>query len=322
MYGDNYVYIVPEFLYPKNPYLLISAILVAHIFDWLYPFHRGFLLSVHPVHTSYGLAMRIGKRYSSKLRGIATWFLVVMLHLVVYCIVLYIAWIINPLIWIIAAGWIIKLSMSLRLLISIIENIRDCTYLEDWNCIRFWTQQIVRRNVYEIDGEHVLSAAIESLAESFVDGYTSPLFYILFLGPIGALLQRIANTLDGALGFKTPEYRNVGWFSAKADTILNFIPARITAIIIVILSPLAGTSISYALRIWRHYRKATESLNAGHPMSAMAGALMIRLEKIGAYTIGERIKGIDEDVVRVGLRITAIAAILWLSILCTALILL
>jgi len=300
------MYIIPDFLYPKDSYLLISAILVAHILDYLYPFHKGFLLTIHPVHTSYILAIKIGKRYSSKMRGIATWFIVVSTHLIVYSVLLYIAWLTNPLLWIVVAGWIIKVSLSLRLLISIVKNVTECVHLNDWWCARFWTQQIVRRDVYKIDEIHVVSAAIESLAESFVDGYTSPLFYILLLGPIGALLQRISNTLDGALGFKTAEYREVGWFSARVDTLINFIAARLTAFTIILLAPFAKTSIRYAFNIWRDYRRATESLNAGHPISAIAGVLMVRLEKIGSYTIGKGVRELDENALKIGLRIVTL----------------
>jgi adenosylcobinamide-phosphate synthase len=309
------MYVIPEFLYPRNPYILISSVILAHIFEYIYPFHKGVLLTLHPVHTSYILAMKIGKKYSSKIRGVVTWFIIVLSHLLLYGFILYISWMINPLLWIIIAGWIIKLSFSLKLLTSIIENISKCSYLNDWNCVRFWTQQIVRRNVYAIDEEHVLSAAIESLVESLVDGYTSPLFYILLFGPLGALLQRIANTLDGALGFKTTEYKDVGWFSAKADTILNYIPARLTAITIVILSPFVKASISYAYKIWRKHHRVTESLNAGHPMSAIAGVMMIRLEKIGDYTIGEKVRVIDYSVVRTCLKISKTVAIIWLLVI-------
>ncbi|MCS7112146.1 MAG: cobalamin biosynthesis protein [Ignisphaera sp.] len=312
------MYMIPDFLYPKNPYLIISTVLVAHIFDFLYPFHKGFLLMTHPVHTSYVIAIKIGKKYSSRLRGVVAWFLTVSLHLAAYVILLYVAWLVHPLIWVLVSSWLVKVSISLRLLISIVKNVERCSNLSNWQCARFWTQQIVRRNVYEIDEEHVLSAAIESLAESLVDGYISPLFYILFLGPIGALLQRIINTLDGALGFKTDEYRKVGWFSAKADTVINFIPARLTALIMILLAPLVGTSTSYAYTIWREYHSATESLNAGHPISAMAGTLMVRLEKIGSYTIGNNVRSINGYIVEKGLNIAIATAIIWTSLICSA----
>ncbi len=310
------MYIIPEFLYPKNPWLIISAILIAHIFDYLYPFHKGFLLTIHPVHTSYLLAIKIGKKYSSRLRGVATWFLIISLHLIIYSILLYVSWSIHPLLWVFIAGWLIKLSISLKLLISIVKNVERCSNLGNWQCVRFWTQQIVRRDVYRIDEEHVLSAAIESLAESLVDGYTSPLFHTLLLGPIGALLQRISNTLDGAIGFKVPEYKEVGWFSAKVDTIINLIPARLTAFIIIFLAPFAKTSVRYTYSIWREYHSVTQSLNAGHPISAMAGVLMVKLEKIGDYSIGKKIKNINSHTVNMSLKIAFIAAIIWLSLIC------
>jgi len=145
----------------------------------------------------------------------------------------------------------------------------------------------VRRRVDELGEGHVASAAIESLYESLVDGFTSPLLYYVFLGPLGALLQRIANTLDSALGYKDPGYREVGWFSAKADTIINYLPARLTALLEIMTCPLIKGSIRRALEIYLRDRGATESLNAGHPMAAASGCLGVRLEKINSYTIGE-----------------------------------
>ncbi len=260
------------------------------------------------------MALKLGKPFSSRIRGVVVWIVVVSTHLALYASILYVAWSISPYLWIAVASYITKTSFSLRLLIDIVKRVGVCSSRGDWSCARFWTQQIVRRNVYELDEEHVLSAAIESLAESLVDGYTSPLLYYAFFGPLGALFQRIVNTLDGALGFKDPPYRDVGWFSAKMDTLVNYVPARLTALLIVALSPIAGGDPRYAYRIWRKFCRATESLNAGHPMSAMAGALRVRLEKPGFYVLGYRDENLDPSKVFKALTIAKSVALVWLSI--------
>jgi len=306
-------YTLPEYLYPRDPLLLVSALLLAQLLDLVYPYHSGILLKIHPVHTSYIMALKLGKPYSSKIRGAVVWFTVVGIHLAAYSALLYVCWSVSKALWVLASAYVMKQSFSLKLLIDIVLNAAHCAERGDWGCARGWVQQIVRRDVYKLDEEHVVSAAIESLAESLVDGYTSPLLYIALLGPIGGLLQRVANTLDGALGFKTPEYRDVGWFSAKMDTVLNFIPARLTALTIVLFSPLAGGRIGYAFSVWRRYRRATESLNAGHPMSAMAGALRVRLEKPGHYTLGEPLERLAPSKIRDGVKLALASAALWFA---------
>jgi len=305
---------IPEFLYPSNPLIIVICILLAHLLDYLYPYHSGFMLTIHPVHTSYVVARILGRPYSSRARGVIIWIAIVAIHITLYTFILYIAWNINIYLWIFIASYIMKTSFSLRLLLDIVKKALICVSSDDWSCARYWVQQIVRRDVYQIDNEHVISAAIESLAESLVDGYISPLFYTAILGPIGGLFQRIVNTLDSALGYKDPEYIDVGWFSAKMDTIINFIPARITALLIILSSPLTGSSIRYSLNIWRRYRRATESINAGNPISAMAGALRVKLEKIGIYTIGESIEKLDSIAMARGLKISIFAALIWLLI--------
>ncbi|MEM2224155.1 MAG: cobalamin biosynthesis protein [Acidilobaceae archaeon] len=271
-------------LYPGFE-LLILALLLSLILDLVYPEHRGVMLRIHPVHTSYTFALLLGKPYSSRLRGVIVWFIVMSTHLTIALILLILSYYAHPLLWVLVASLILKFSFSLKLLLDICYN----AYVNLLECRldngRRYVQLIVRRNVYRLDKPHVVSACIESLAESLVDGFTSPLTYYAILGPLGALAQRIANTLDGALGYKTVEYARVGWFSAKMDTLLNYVPARLTALLIITFSFTVKNSLVEAFKVWRRWCRETESINAGHPMSAMAGALGVRLEKPGYYTL-------------------------------------
>jgi len=158
---------------------------------------------------------------------------------------------------------------------------------------------------------HVYSAGLESLAESLVDGYTSPLTWYFLTGVLGAFIQRLVNTLDGALGLLEPAYREQGWFSARLDTVMNFIPARITAYLIIISGSILGySSLPLSLRIVREYSNRTLSLNAGYPMSAMAGVLGVVLEKPGHYVLGEGRRPNREDLIR-GWRVAFVTAILY-----------
>ena len=302
----------PEWLYPGGG-LVAAALILAHLLDLVYPLHRGVLLTVHPVHTSFILAKKLAPPGSSRLRGIATWIVVVGSHLVVYAALLYAAWRLGPLAWLLAAAWVLKVSFSLRLLLETVWRAAGCMEQGDMACARRLVQGLVRRDVYRLSPGHVASAAVESLAESLVDGYTSPLLYTALLGPLGALLQRLANTLDGALGFKTPDYLEAGWASAWADTLLNYLPARATAALTALAAPIAGGSPARALRVWKRYGGATESRNAGHPMSAVAGALGVRLEKPGSYILGEGPLPGPGDMKR-GVAVAAAVAAAWLAL--------
>jgi len=150
---------------------------------------------------------------------------------------------------------------------------------------REYAQQLVRRNVYEIDDPHVLSASIESLFESLVDGITSPFFWFLILGYPGALLQRFANTMDSMVGYPTVELRKEGWFSAKVDTVLNYIPARLTAFFMLFSAYLLGYKPRNVLKNLKESK--IQSTNAKYPISFASSILNVKLEKIGCYTVGE-----------------------------------
>ncbi len=277
---------LPAWAYPC-PRLVAAAILLAHLLDLLCPYSRGLLLRVHPVHTAYLLARRLAPPHSGRLRGVAAAATVLASHLAVYSLLLYVAWLASPLAWLVVASWVLRESFSLRLLLETAWKAAVLAERGAWREARIVTQGLVRRNVFRLSDGHVMSAAVESLFESLVDGYTSPLFYATLLGPLGALAQRLINTLDSALGYPTPEYRDAGWAAARLDDLVNLAPARLTALLATLLAPLAGGSIRATLATWRRHHRATKSPNAGHPIAAAAGALRVKLEKPGHYTIGQ-----------------------------------
>ncbi len=302
--------VLPEWAYP-SPGLLLASLLLAHVLDYAYPYHSGFLLSIHPVHTAFVAAKKLAPPRSSRIRGVVAWLVVVSGHLGLYSLLLYTAYLASPWAWVLAAAWVLKTSFSLRLLLESVAQVAEHLEAGRLNEAQRVAQGLVRRNVYVLGPGHVASAALESLSESLVDGYTSPLLYAALLGPLGALFQRIVNTLDGALGFKTPEYLEAGWLSAKMDTVVNYAPARLTALLLVLLSPLIGGDPGRAYSVWRRYSGVTESVNAGHPMSSLAGALGAVLEKPGHYRLGQGGLPSATDIRR-GVRLVALAALLWL----------
>lgn len=170
---------------------------------------------------------------------------------------------------------------------------------------------IVRRETRQLSRQDVLSATIECVGESTVDGIIAPLFFYSILGPAGALSYRIINTLDSMVGYKDDYYKNIGWMSAKLDTIANYVPARITSLLMVISSRLLGADWKNSMQILRRDHSKTNSLNAGYPMATMAGALRIKLEKVGHYSLGENREPLSIAKCKIAISIMKLTTILF-----------
>lgn len=133
--------------------------------------------------------------------------------------------------------------------------------------------------------EAVISASIRSLAENAGDFVVAPLFYFLLFGIPGAVAYRIVNTLDGMLGHHG-RYEYLGKFAARLDDVLSFIPARLTALFILLAAFFTGKNPKLAWQVGASDHARSASPNAGWPMSVMAGALGVRLGKDGHYVMG------------------------------------
>jgi len=174
--------------------------------------------------------------------------------------------------------------------------------------------RIVSRDTSNLDEEHVISAAVESVAESTVDGFSSPLFYFSIFGVVGAFVYRVINTLDSMVGYRDKHYLYFGWFSALMDTITNFVPARITSYLMVLSSVFTGGNWKYTYKVFRRYRSKTESLNSGWPIAAMAGVLKVRLEKPGVYSIGEELRKLSTESIHQALRVMQVTILLFVTL--------
>ena len=175
---------------------------------------------------------------------------------------------------------------------------------------RRWLPYIVRRDPNTLDERLITSAAVESIAESTTDGITAPFFFFAIFGVPGAFAYRVINTLDSMVGYKNEENKNIGYFSAKLDTIANHIPARLTAYLMVAAAFLLRENWRESWRILQRDKKKTSSMNAGWTISAMAGALDTKLEKEGFYSLGDD-HGISPDHISRGLRVMTLTAFLF-----------
>lgn len=149
------------------------------------------------------------------------------------------------------------------------SSVKDILNAEDRNRE---LSKIVSRDTKDLTDSEINKAAIESYGENMSDGVVGPLFYLLFFGLQGLFLYKAVNTLDSMVGYRTKRYENYGKVSARLDDILNFIPARLTALLISLLS-----FSKHSFTTFLKHGKLHDSINAGYPIAAMAGALGIKL---------------------------------------------
>jgi adenosylcobinamide-phosphate synthase len=178
---------------------------------------------------------------------------------------------------------------------------------------------LVSRDTGILTDEQVLSAACESVAENLNDSIIAPLFFFLLFGLPGAALYRAANTMDAMLGYPDERIR-IGWFSARMDDLLSYIPARITGLCL-ILYFWYNKRLNPALAILRRDRALRPGFNGGIPMSLIAGGTGIQFDKPGKYRIGDperTLRSAYPDVIRTVQSVTiifvlvaVIASVLW-----------
>lgn len=147
---------------------------------------------------------------------------------------------------------------------------------------------LVSRNATVLDETGIATAGIETLAENFGDAVCSTLFYAVLGGPVLVWLHRTANTLDAMVGYKTDRYLRFGKASALFDDLLNFVPARLSALVFSAVAPILGGNFKESFRSARYDAPGHDSPNAGWPIAAAAGALDIRLG--GPTVYGDHLK--------------------------------
>lgn len=184
------------------------------------------------------------------------------------------------------AAYLLKSTFAIRCLL---QTSTDIGKMIDGNIAeaKRMLPALVGRDTEELTSSQAASAVIESVSENYVDAIVSPIFYFLLFSPFGlgleaALAFKAMSTMDSMLGYKTKGLKELGYVPAKLDDIANYIPARLSILLIALARPArASPAIASALK----YHSRTPSPNSGWPMSACAGSLNVRLDKPGYYVL-------------------------------------
>ncbi|WMJ75771.1 MULTISPECIES: adenosylcobinamide-phosphate synthase CbiB [unclassified Sedimentibacter] len=239
--------------------------------------------------------------------GAILWFSVVFTSFVIPYVILYFASKVSFMLALIIEGLMCYYILATKSLkdesMKVYKSLKRNDLAEARNYLSF----IVGRDVEKLNEVSVAKAAVETVAENASDGVIAPMLYIMIGGAPLGFMYKAVNTLDSMVGYKNEKYINIGRVSAIADDVANFIPSRISALIMIAVAFITGMDYKNALRIYLRDRYNHKSPNSAHTESVCAGALDIMLGGDSYYggalvskpTIGDDIRKIEiEDIKR------------------------
>jgi len=214
---------------------------------------------------------------------------------------------------VVIGGLLLKTTIAIRGMENHAKAVLSSLNSKNLEMARTNLSMIVKRNTKNLDKNHILSGVLESISENTVDGITGPLFYYALFGLSGAFVYRVINTADSMIGYKTDIFKNVGWFAASCDTVLNYIPSRLTGLIMIVSAAILQNNWKESYRIMIRDGKKTESPNAGYTMAALAGALETKFEKINHYNLGNGEITLTNKQVYAAIKIMKLTSILFVG---------
>ena len=179
---------------------------------------------------------------------------------------------------------------------------------------------IVGRDTQELDEAAVTRAAVETVAENTVDGVTAPLFFLMLGGAPLGFLYKAVNTMDSMLGYMEPPYKNIGLIPARMDDLFNWLPARLSAPVMLAAGWFLGLNVQNGWKIFRRDRLSHASPNSAHTEAACAGLLGLRLAGNASYHgvlhekpfIGDELRPIVPEDIRLTCRLMYATTVLFL----------
>ena len=192
----------------------------------------------------------------------------------------------------------------------------------DTDTARKAVSMIVGRDTEKLDRDGIIRAAVETVAENTSDGVTAPIIYMSLFGAVGGFFYKAANTMDSMIGYRNEKYEKLGKFAAKLDDVLNYLPSRLTALVMILSSFILGYDGKNAWKIWRRDRRKHASPNSAQTESVCAGALDVRLAGDAWYFgelhkkeyIGDNIRPIENEDIRRANRLMYVTSIIILLI--------
>ena len=221
-------------------------------------------------------------------------------------LVLWLAWRIHPILYAAVGSFLCWQCLAARSLRDESDLVRVPLTEGDLPKAREMVGRIVGRDTDALDEAGVTRAAVETVAENTSDGVIAPIFYIALGGPLGGCLYKAANTMDSMVGYKNDRYIDFGRCAALFDDVVNYIPARLAALELVLAAYLTGMDGKNAWRIWKRDRRNHASPNSAQTESAVAGALGLRLAGDAVYFgklhkkpyIGDDLRPIEPEDIR------------------------
>ena len=289
---------------------ILPIIIIALIIDLLF---GEFPTQIHPVvwmGKLIALLKSLLINYRNKISGIILTILMAFIFTLATYVLLSFSTI-NYIIYIFLSSIILTTTFAIKILLSSAEGIKN-DLKSNIITARKSLSYLVSRDTTNLSSEEIISATIETLTENITDSVIAPLFYAFIFGVLGAVFYRVINTLDAMVGYKKPEIIEIGWFPAKLDDILNYLPARITGMIVVIASVILKMDWRNSYKIMIRDARKPDSPNSGYSMAAAAGALGIKLKKVGYYEIGDNINPLTTEKISDAILLTKVTIVLFL----------
>lgn len=248
-----------------------------------------------------------GTKRGERLAGIVLAFLVPACFTVAAVAVLRLCYLLHP-----AAGIVMEAAMcgsmlAAKSLQTESMKVAEALGTEGLAAGREAVSMIVGRDTKRLDEAGVIRAAVETVAENTSDGAVAPLLFMAFFGGAGGVFYKSINTMDSMVGYKNDAYRYFGTAAAKLDDLVNFIPARVSALLMILACQMSGQNSRDAWRIFRRDRYCHASPNSAQTEAVMAGALGVQLagdawyfgKKYEKPFIGDDVRPVErEDIAR------------------------
>ncbi len=212
-----------------------------------------------------------------------------------------------------------------RSMVSHFNSIFKKIATKDIEGARIEVSKVVSRSTGRMGYKDLIRSSVESIAENTSDGLIAPLFYYLLGGVPLVVFYKVISTLDSMVGYKNERYYDFGFYPAKFDDFLNYIPSRLTAGIVSSLSFLVGGNLRNSVRVVKKYSRKHKSPNSGYPESAFAGALGLQFggpafyfnQEIFSPFIGDRKKEFEPGDIRRALRLSIFSSLFFMAIIIT-----